>query len=140
MTLEWIDVGTLADILPRSARCIDTPQGRIGLFRTADNQVFAIENRCPHRGGPLTEGIVHGHAVTCPLHNWAIDLDSGQALGADQGQVATWPVRLEGDRILLGLATEVTGAMGATEVTGATGATGEAASRPAIPIVEVVTG
>ena len=104
MALEWIDIGRLADIAPRGARCVQTPHGRIGVFRTADDRVFALDNRCPHRGGPLTEGIVHGHSVTCPLHNWVIALDTGCAQGADEGRTRRWPVRLDGDRILLGVA------------------------------------
>lgn len=102
--LEWIDIGRLADIPPRGARCVQTAHGRIGVFRTADDRVFALDNRCPHRGGPLTEGIVHGHAVTCPLHNWVIALDTGCAQGADEGRTRCWPVRVDGDRILLGIA------------------------------------
>lgn len=104
MAIEWIDVGALADIAPRGARCVETPRGRVGVFRTADDQVFALDNRCPHRGGPLTEGIVHGHSVTCPLHNWVIALATGEAAGADEGHTPIWPIRLVGDRILLGLA------------------------------------
>ena len=113
MTLEWIDIGELADIAPRGARCVQTPQGKVGVFRTADDQVFALDNRCPHRGGPLTEGIVHGHSVTCPLHNWVIALDTGEAQGADDGQTRRWPVRVVEDRILLGVL--VTGDRGASD-------------------------
>lgn len=66
-----------------------------------DDHVFAIRNKCPHKGGPLTEGIVHGHSVTCPLHNWVISLETGEAQGADEGAVETITVRVEGTRILL---------------------------------------
>jgi nitrite reductase (NADH) small subunit len=69
------------------------PEGKIAVFRTAENEVFAIEDQCPHKGGPLSQGIVHGKAVTCPLHNWVISLENGQALGADEGAVRTIPVR-----------------------------------------------
>ncbi|MCL6705414.1 nitrite reductase small subunit NirD [Pseudomonas sp. R2.Fl] len=93
MTQNWIAIGTIDDIPPRGARCVKTPQGKIGVFRTADNEVFAIEDHCPHKGGPLTQGIVHGRAVTCPLHNWVISLETGMALGADEGAVKTIPVR-----------------------------------------------
>ncbi|WP_210528726.1 nitrite reductase small subunit NirD [Rubellimicrobium arenae] len=97
----WIDIGNLDDLPLRGSRCVQTPTGRIGVFRTADDRVFAIRNECPHKGGPLTEGIVHGHSVTCPLHNWVISLETGQAQGADEGAVETIPVRVEGSRILL---------------------------------------
>ncbi len=101
----WLDVGTLDDIPRRGARCVSTPQGKIGVFRTHDDRVFAIENECPHRGGPLSEGIVHGTSVTCPLHNWVFSLETGQALGADEGSVRTIPVRIESGRISLALPT-----------------------------------
>jgi nitrite reductase (NADH) small subunit len=93
MTGNWIEIGTIDDIPLRGARCVKTPLGKIGVFRTAQNEVFAIEDHCPHRGGPLTQGIVHGKAVTCPLHNWVISLETGLALGADEGAVKTIPLR-----------------------------------------------
>ena len=97
----WIDIGALDDLPLRGSRCVQTPAGKIGVFRTADDRVFAIRNECPHKGGPLTEGIVHGHSVTCPLHNWVISLETGLAQGADEGAVETIPVKVEGDRVLL---------------------------------------
>lgn len=101
--MNWIAIGTLSDIPPRGARCVATPQGKIAVFRTADDQVFAIEDHCPHKGGPLSQGIVHGAAVTCPLHNWVISLETGKALGADEGAVRTIPVRIEGERLFIAL-------------------------------------
>lgn len=68
--------------------------------------MFAMDDRCPHKGGPLSQGIVHGAAVTCPLHNWVISLESGRALGADEGSVRTIPVKVEGDRVLIALPTK----------------------------------
>ncbi len=100
---HWHDIGTIDDIPPRGARCVATPQGRIGVFRTVDDRIYAIEDHCPHRGGPLSEGIVHGTAVTCPLHNWVFSLETGQAQGADEGAVKTIPVRVIDRRIALGL-------------------------------------
>ena len=101
--MNWIAIGTLDDIPLRGARCVKTPMGRIGVFRTAENQVFAIEDHCPHKGGPLSQGIVHGAAVTCPLHNWVISLETGKAQGADEGAVATIAVKIEDGRIALAL-------------------------------------
>jgi nitrite reductase (NADH) small subunit len=97
----WCAIGRLQEIPPRGARCVQTALGRIAVFRTGDDRVFAIEDRCPHRGGPLSQGIVHGHAVTCPLHNWVIDLASGEAQGADSGRVRTFVLRVDGDRLLM---------------------------------------
>ncbi len=93
MTTNWIAIGHIDDIPLRGARCVRTPDGKIAVFRTAENEVFAIEDQCPHKGGPLSQGIVHGKAVTCPLHNFVISLESGRALGADEGAVRTIPVR-----------------------------------------------
>lgn len=99
--MSWIDIGALDDIPAQGARVIKTAMGCVAIFRTAGDEVFALDDRCPHKGGPLSEGIVHGAQVTCPLHNWVFDLSTGQAQGADTGQVATYPVRVQGGRILL---------------------------------------
>ena len=98
---DWIDIGELRSIPRRGARCVKGPMGRIAVFRTQDDQVYALENRCAHRGGPLADGIVHGAAVTCPLHNGVYDLATGKAIGADEGQVATFPTKIVDGRILL---------------------------------------
>ncbi len=100
---QWLDVGFIADIPRRGARQIETPWMTVALFRTADDRVFALEDRCPHRQGPLSQGIVHGAAVTCPLHNWVIGLESGTVQGPDQGCVQTLAVRNEDGRLYLGL-------------------------------------
>ncbi|MBN9137220.1 nitrite reductase small subunit NirD [Phyllobacterium sp.] len=101
--MNWVEIGTINDIPRRGARCVNTPEGRIAVFRTMEDQIFAIDDQCPHRGGPLSQGIVHGAAVTCPLHNWVISLETGKALGADEGSVKTIAIRLDGDRILAAL-------------------------------------
>lgn len=103
MTEDFIAIGHIDDIPVRGARCIRTEHGRIAVFRTGANEVFAIEDRCPHKGGPLSDGIVHGRAVTCPLHNFVISLEDGQAQGADEGQVRTYPVRNDGGRLSITL-------------------------------------
>ncbi|MEM6905564.1 MAG: nitrite reductase small subunit NirD [Pseudomonadota bacterium] len=100
----WLDIGALDDIPPRGARVVKTRAGCIAVFRTGDDEVFALDDRCPHKGGPLSEGIVHGRAVTCPLHNWVIGFEAGEVQGPDQGKVATYPARVEGGRVLLDLA------------------------------------
>ena len=101
--MSWFAIGNIADIPQRGARCVETPQGKIGVFRTMDDRVFAIEDHCPHRGGPLSQGIVHGTAVTCPLHNWSISLETGKALGADKGSVRTIPIKVEDQQIFIAL-------------------------------------
>lgn len=98
---RFIDIAALADIPRQGARVIRSAQGCIALFRTLDDRVFALEDRCPHKGGPLSEGMVHGDRVTCPLHNRVFDLNSGAAQGADQGAVRTFPIRVENGRVLI---------------------------------------
>ncbi|SHH37381.1 nitrite reductase small subunit NirD [Marivita hallyeonensis] len=99
--MNWIDIGHVEDIPVLGARLLKTRIGCIAVFRTAEAEVFAASNACPHKGGPLAEGIVHGQKVTCPLHNWVFDLNTGEAQGADEGRIATYPVRLENNRILI---------------------------------------
>ncbi len=98
---NWIDIGALEDIPTRGARVVKTALGCVAIFRTGEDEVYALEDRCPHKGGPLSEGIVHGASVTCPLHNWVFSLDTGLAQGADEGSVPTYPARVEQGRILL---------------------------------------
>ncbi|MDE4273589.1 nitrite reductase small subunit NirD [Phaeobacter gallaeciensis] len=99
--MSWIDIGHIDEVPLRGARLLKTPMGCIAVFRTAEAEVFAASNSCPHKGGPLSEGIVHGQSVTCPLHNWVFDLNTGEAQGADDGRIETYPLRLEGGRILI---------------------------------------
>ncbi len=98
---NWIDIAALEDIPARGARVVKTAQGCIAIFRTHDDRVFALDDACPHKNGALSEGIVHGAAVTCPLHNWVINLETGMAEGADEGQVATYRIKVDNGRILL---------------------------------------
>ena len=107
--MSTIDLGPLDAVPLRGARVIRTPDGCIAVFRTAENTVFALDDRCPHKAGPLSQGIVHGRSVTCPLHNWVISLETGDAQGADIGKARTWPVRIEDGRILLELETAAPG-------------------------------
>lgn len=98
---SWIDVGALEDVPKLGARLVKTPRGCVALFRAENDEVFALDDKCPHKGGPLSQGIVHGKSVTCPLHNWVISLETGAACGADEGRTATHAVRVEGGRLLL---------------------------------------
>jgi len=99
----WKDAGSIDQIPAQGARVVRTPLGDVAVFRTGEGDIFAIEDRCPHQDGPLSEGMVHGAQVTCPLHNWVIDLVSGDVVGPDQGCVAKIPIRVDEERILLDL-------------------------------------
>jgi len=98
---DWIDIAPLEDVPLRGARMIKTALGCVAVFRTAEDEVFALDNACPHKAGPLADGIVHGKSVTCPLHNWVISLETGEAQDEDEGRVATYPARVEEGRIFL---------------------------------------
>ena len=97
----WVDVGQLNDIPRLGSRVVTTPAIDIALFRTANDRVFALHDRCPHKTGKLSQGIVHGASVTCPLHNWVIGLADGKAKEPDEGCSRVVPVRLQDGRILL---------------------------------------
>ncbi len=103
---EWIEVGVLSDIPRLGARVVRTADGDIAIFRTDDDEVFALRDKCPHKGGPLSQGIVHGRKVACPLHDWKIHLDSGMAVAPDEGCAARFPVRVEGETVFLSLIAE----------------------------------
>ena len=101
----WTAVLSVSDIPRLGARVVRHGTLEIAVFRTADDEVFAMEDRCPHKGGRLSQGIVHGKKVTCPLHNWNIELDSGCAVAPDQGCTREFPVKVEEGRVWLDLAT-----------------------------------
>lgn len=99
--MQWIDICSVDDVPVRGSRVVSAPGGDIAVFKTAKGRVFALWDKCPHKGGPLSQGIVHGDAVTCPLHNWVIGLESGEVKGPDQGCARKIEVLVEGERILL---------------------------------------
>lgn len=101
--MNWLDICALDEINPLGSRVVAGPKGDIAIFRAADDQVFALDDRCPHKGGPLSQGLIYGKRVACPLHNWQIELESGEAVAPDQGCAHRHPVRVENRRVLLGL-------------------------------------
>jgi nitrite reductase (NADH) small subunit len=101
---NWTEILDINDIPPLGARVVRHGDLNIAVFRTADNEVFALEDRCPHKGGPLSQGMVHGRRVTCPMHNWNIELDSGCAVAPDRGCAREFPVRLEDGRVWVNFA------------------------------------
>lgn len=103
---DWIKIVKLDDLPRLGARVVQFDTVRVAVFRTSVDAVFAVKDACPHRGGPLSQGIVHGQSVTCPLHNWRIDLATGEALGPDQGCVHTYETKVEAGQVYLRLAKE----------------------------------
>ena len=98
----WTAICRIDDILPLGARRVARPQGvAVAIFRTADERVFALLDRCPHKGGPLSQGIVLGDSVACPLHNWTIGLADGCARSPDVGCTPAFACKLEGGQVYL---------------------------------------
>lgn len=98
---DWIKIGRITDIPKLGARTIHGAKGDIAVFRTSGDEVFALYNRCPHKGGPLSEGIVSGRVVVCPLHSWTIDLVTGEATAPDEGCTRPVEVRIEAGEVWL---------------------------------------
>jgi nitrite reductase (NADH) small subunit len=98
---KWIEIGALNDIPVLGSRVVRTAGGDIAVFRTGDDEVFALDDRCPHKGGPLSQGIVHNKHVTCPLHNFVIELKSGTAAAPDEGCTRAHPTRVENNTVWL---------------------------------------
>ncbi len=103
--MAWQKLCPLDEIPALGARVVEHPGGNIAVFRTAGGSVFALADACPHKGGPLSQGIVHGDGdnarVTCPLHGWNVELDSGSACAPDDGCVARYAVRVDAGSVWL---------------------------------------
>ena len=100
---HFVDVGALEEIPLRGARTVTTAHGDVAIFRNSEDEIFALRDQCPHKKGPLSQGIVHGASVTCPLHGWVISLQSGAAQGLDIGCTPRFTVKLEAGRVFLAL-------------------------------------
>ena len=99
---DWFAVCLVADIPTLGARRIAREDGLpVAVFRNAEDKVFALLDRCPHKGGPLSQGIVFGDSVACPLHNWTIGLADGKAKAPDEGCTASFACKVEGGQVFL---------------------------------------
>ena len=99
---DWIEICRIDDIPVLGARRVRRRHGAdVAVFRTGDDRVFALLDRCPHKGGPLSQGIVFGEHVACPLHNWAISLVDGEARAPDIGCATRFAVRVEAGQVSL---------------------------------------
>ena len=98
---DWIEITRLEEIPVLGSRIIETDTMSIAIFRGRDDSVYAIKDVCPHKNGPLSQGIMHGTSVTCPLHGWKIDLISGKALGPDEGCTNTFETKVENETVYL---------------------------------------
>ena len=99
---EWTAICRVQDIPPLGARRVARQRGLdVAIFRTSGDEVFALLDRCPHKGGVLSQGIVFGRQVACPLHNWTIGLDNGAAREPDEGCTPSFAVRLDAGMVYL---------------------------------------
>ena len=99
---DWKLVCRVEDIPVLGSRRVARPNGMdVAVFRNDADQVFALLDRCPHKGGPLSQGIVFGTSVACPLHNWTIGLDDGCAKAPDEGCTQRFSCRVDGGNVLL---------------------------------------
>jgi nitrite reductase (NADH) small subunit len=101
---NWKTLCALEDIPRLGSRVVKTATGDLAIFRTADDRVFALNDSCPHKGGPLSQGIVSGERVTCPLHGWLIELPSGNAVAPDHGCVKRHEAHVESGQVYLRVA------------------------------------
>jgi len=100
---DWIEIAGLEDIPQCQARVVRTGTHKLAVFRTASDEVFAVEDACPHRQGLLSQGVVRDNSVTCPCHNWTIDLTTGNVMEPDKGSTLTFRTRVKSGRIFLSL-------------------------------------
>ncbi len=99
---EWKQICFLHDIPTLGARRVARAKGLdVAVFRSADDKVFALLDRCPHKGGPLSQGIVHGESVACPLHNWNIGMADGCARAPDEGCTPKFAVQVKDGAVFL---------------------------------------
>ncbi len=100
---NWIEIGSINDIPKLGARIVKSNIGDIAVFRTSSDEIFALKDECPHKQGKLSQGIVHDKRVTCPLHNWKIKLDTGEAVAPDDGCTPNYEIKVEGDKVSIKL-------------------------------------
>lgn len=100
---DWVKIAAVEDIPKLGSRVVKSAKGDIAVFRTDSDKVFALHDRCPHKNGPLSQGIVHGEKVTCPLHGWNINLADGQATAPDEGHTPCVEVKVDQGTVYLKL-------------------------------------
>lgn len=99
---DWKKICLVTDIPVLGSRRVTRPVGvEVAVFRNSEDKVFALLDRCPHKGGPLSQGIVHGESVACPLHNWNISLGDGCAKAPDEGCTPKFAVKVESGAVYL---------------------------------------
>jgi nitrite reductase (NADH) small subunit len=100
---KFIEIININEVPQMGSRVLEIGELEIAIFKTRENKIFAINNVCPHKQGKLSEGIVHDENVTCPLHNWVIDFNSGEAQGSDTGCTNTYEIKIENEIVFIKL-------------------------------------
>ena len=98
---EWKMICRVEDIPQLGSRVLASAEGNIAVFRTSSDAVFALRDQCPHKGGPLSQGLVHGEQVTCPMHGWKLHLDTGEVVAPDVGCARRYPSKIEDGAVFL---------------------------------------
>lgn len=102
MSQEWQLICRVDDIPVLGARVVKRQaKTDVAIFRNTEDKIFALLDKCPHKGGPLSQGIVFGENVACPLHNWNIELPTGCAVSPDEGCTQKFSVKVEADQVYL---------------------------------------
>lgn len=96
-----VQVAVLSELTPGVGKRVKVADEEVALFKKGDDTVLAIQNSCPHKGGPLSEGIVSGDHVFCPLHDWKINMKDGQVQAPDHGCVKRFDVEIEGEAVFI---------------------------------------
>ncbi len=99
--LKWYPVAEEGSIPLREGRRVLYREHEVALFNLGGTEYLAVDNRCPHKSGPLADGIVSGKSVFCPLHTWKISLETGCALSGGEGRVKKYPVQVVGSQICI---------------------------------------
>ena len=100
---EWMRVCPLEEIPRLGSRVVQTGKGDVAVFRNGSDEVFALRDQCPHKGGPLSQGVVFDRKVACPLHGWVVQLDSGEAVAPDHGCTHRYRARVDKGEVYLNL-------------------------------------
>lgn len=100
---DWKKICALDEIPRLGSRQVKSESGMIAVFRTADDEVFALRDKCPHKGGALSQGMVSGKVVTCPMHSWKIQFENGEAVAPDKGCAKTYAAKVEGGAVWIAL-------------------------------------
>jgi nitrite reductase (NADH) small subunit len=100
---DWKKICPLDDIPRLGSRQVKSESGMIAVFRTAEDEVFALRDKCPHKGGALSQGMVAGKVVTCPMHSWKIQFENGEAVAPDKGCAKPYPTKVEGGLVWISL-------------------------------------